>query len=494
MEEGEGGLTLARQGPGGPVQADRNEWEGAMFVIFVRQKPSPPSQKIVIMPVSRRSVLPLACLLAFLPVRADTGAPAREYPAREAEAARPDAEVEAPAGYYLYPDLTAEQSDLAHQALAQAYSANIKRARKSIAALRALEGARHLPPLSQLLSLAIDVMRYQNGDFQDEDEEKELLASISDAAEQGSYVCQQALKKAPGHPTYLLILGGIRGFTATLQIHGNPSQAMSDGFQALKLLEKARSADPRLKDCYLGTGIFNCTAANAPLFVRATLKIIGRSVTMKAGLEALRVSAYQGQYTPVSSQLFLIQFLSPYDQELAREKSAIFRSLEETFPRNPYYTFMKADEAICFHPDGFFTAASRTSLAARIASFAAADFASRRYGNLVRWQYTLLDPSPERRYAPDTSFGFRDYEYYPAFIEAVRYKRATEDTLEPGEKPPKAAVAALSGMRDSCLAMISDSPMNPTRKRYYQWHVTDALRWSPRPGRALPGGASTTSR
>jgi hypothetical protein len=234
--------------------------------------------------------------------------------------------------------------------------------------------------------------------------------------------------------------------------------------------------------------------ANAPLFVRATLKIIGRSVTMKAGLEALRVSAYQGQYTSVSSQLFLVQFLSPYDQELAREKREIFRSLEASFPRNPYYTFLKVEESLCFHPDSFYTNASRTALAARIATFGSADFGSRRYANLVRWQYTLLDPSPERRYAPDTSFQFRDYGYYPLFIDALRFKRAAEDSLAPGEKPSKSDLAALEDLRDSCLNIIAESPMNPTRRRHCQWHVTDALRWSLKAGRALPGSASTTSR
>jgi hypothetical protein len=302
------------------------------------------------------------------------------------------------------------------------------------------------------------------------------------------------LKKIPGHPTYLLILGGIRGFTATLKIQGNPSQAMSDGFQALKLLEKARAADSRLKDSYMGTGIFNCTAANAPLVVRATLKIIGRSVSMKPGLEALRVSAYQGQYTPVSSQLFLIQFLSPYDEELAREKREIFRSLEGSFTRNPYYTFLRNDENLCFHADSFFSRSARTSLAARIASFGGGDFASRRYANLVRWQYTLLDPAPDRRYAPDTAFQFRDYGFYPVFIEAIRGKRALEDTLEPGEKPSKAALAGLRDMRDNCLGLIADSPMSTARKRYYAWHVTDALRWTPGPGRVRPAVTSATPR
>jgi hypothetical protein len=470
-----------------------------MIAIFVRQTPSRsdlghnPHLKIVKMRAFRSAVPFLLALSSLSPARAD--APRDPVPPALPDSAHAAAEApERMGAYVLYPDIDREQSDLAHLALAQAYSAKVKKAHKTLAALQALETEKRLPPLSQLLSLAVDVMRYQNGDYEDEDEEKELLEAIRRAAETGSAACQAALKQAPGHPTYQLILGGIRGFTATLKIQGNPSQALSDGFQALKLLEKARAADPRLKDAYMGTGIFNCTAANAPLVVRATLKIIGRSVTMKAGLEALRVSAYQGQYTPVSSQLFLIQFLSPYDEEPAREKREIFRTLESAFPRNPYYTFQRNDENLCFHPDSFFAPPARAALAARIASFASADFASRRYANLVRWQYTLLDPAPDRRYAPDSSFAFRDYAYYPAFVEAMRVKRALEDTLEPGEKPSKAALAALRDMRDSCLGLIADSPMSAARKRYYAWHVTDALRWKPGPPRALPGSASTTSR
>lgn len=482
-----------------------------MFAIFVRQKFTQigkenqrkfaeiPSLKIVKMRLTNRSaLLLLAALLATGPAAFADSTVEEKAPLSEksllAEMPSPEPPADFQGGYYLYRDLTQEQSDLAHQALSQAYSANVKRARKTVSDLRQMENTGRLPPLSQLLSVAIDVMRYQNGDFQDEDEEKALLQSINDASEQGSYLCQRVLDKEPNHPTYLLILGGIRGFTATLKIHGNPSQAMGDGFQALKLLERSRGQDARIKDSYMGTGIFNCTAANAPLFVRATLKIIGRSVTMKAGLEALRVSAYKGQYTSVSSQLFLIQFLSPYEQELIREKREIFRSLETSFARNPYYTFLKTDEAICFYPDSFFTHASRTALAARIVSFSSQDFPSRRYGNLVRFQYTLLDPSPEKRLAPDTAFHFREYAFYPAFIEGLRYKRSTEDTLGTDEKPPKAATAALKEMRESAIESISNSAMNPTRKRYYQWHVTDALRWSSNRKSSGPKSESTTLR
>lgn len=423
-------------------------------------------------------IINLAILLLF-PALAFAETVAPQEPASGERAAK--------AGYGLYRDLTQEQSDMAHEALAQAYSANPLAAGKTLAALRQLEVSRRLPPLSYLLSVAIEVMRYQNGDFETAAEEKALLKSIEEAAEQGRYLCEEALRKQEDHATYLLIQGGIRGFLATLKIQPDPSRAMSDGFQALKLLEKAREKDGRAKDSYMGTGIFHCTAANAPLFVRATLKIIGRSVNMRAGLEALRTSAYEGQYTSVSSQLFLVQFLTPYEEELKREKRQIFLTLEETYPRNPYYTFLKNDEALCFYPDSFFRTETRIQLEQRIESFRPVDFSGRRYANLVKHQFALLDPDAAAEYRPDTGFVFRDYAFYPVFLQAVRFKRNAEDSLAGERKPPSEVARVLKGLRGQCLDLIAESPMNPARKRHYQWHVTDALRWKAGKEKAAEG-------
>jgi hypothetical protein len=198
---------------------------------------------------------------------------------------------------------------------------------------------------------------------------------------------------------------------------------------------------------------------------------------MKPGLKALRMSAYYGQYTSVASQLFLVQFLSPYADELVREKRRIFHSLETTFPQNAFYTFLKTDEELAFYPDSFYTKANGQRLANRIMNFRTGDFSSRRYTNLVRYQYSLIHPKADKRLTPDSTFELRDYAYYPVLIEGLRFKHQTEDTLGEGEPPPTLAVKTLKAYLDSCQDIIDESPMNPTRRRYYQWHVADALRW-----------------
>ena len=387
-----------------------------------------------------------------------------------------EAETEKDTSRDLYRDLSAPQNELAHQALNQAYSADPDEAHATLETMRKLEAAQNLPPLSFLLSMAIDVMRFQNGDFENAEAEKILRLSIEKAAADGSVLCQQGLKKEKEHPTYLFIQGGLRGFLATLKIHSNPSKAMNEGYQALKLLERSLAKDDRIKDGNMGTGIFYCTVAKSPFFIRATLKILGRSASMNQGLQSLRISAYQGQYTCVASQLFLIQFLSPYEDDVRREKRIIFKTLQETYPKNPYFTFLKTDEALCFYPDSFYRTGMRKELLRRIVAFDTTDFYGRYYANLVRYQLTLLSSKATRRVMPDTSIPLRDYRYYPVFMEALRRRHILQDSAK-SDKIRSEALTTMKTMRDSCFKLIKSSPMNPTRKRYYRWHVSDALRW-----------------
>ena len=113
------------------------------------------------------------------------------------------------------------------------------------------------------------------------------------------------------------------------------------------------AADSTIQDAYMGEGIFQCSAARAPMMVRATLKMLGRETSMRDGLKALQRSAYEGQYTSVASQLFLIQFFSPYDNELRQEKRQIFYTLMKDFPQSSYYLFLREEESLCFYPTAF---------------------------------------------------------------------------------------------------------------------------------------------
>ncbi len=373
----------------------------------------------------------------------------------------------------LYPGITEEQSHKAHRALDAFYNGNPAESERILTALDALEDTDSLPPLSRLVQVATSVIQLQRNEAKNEKEENRLRALIAHAAEEGNGECLQADKQSPVYPTYLLLQGGIEGFFATLKISSNPTKAFSEGIAALKLLEKSLELDSTLMDANMGLGIFRCTAANAPLMIRATLKMMGRQVSMSGGLDILRRSAYEGQYTSVASQLFLIQFLSPYDEGLRQEKREIFRSLSKTFPRSAYYAFAGWEEALCFYPDSFYQAKTRRSLERRIRATVPANYSGMRYLNLVKFQYTLINPHASPFYAPDTSMNMHEYNFYPVFVEALRLRK---EIMDDSGEVPKAMKKNLSVLKDSTLVLLQESGMNSSNLHLFEWHIKDALR------------------
>ena len=374
---------------------------------------------------------------------------------------------------HLYPGITEDQSHQAHKALDAFYNGNPKESERLLTALDAIEDRDSLPPLSRLLQVATSVIQIQRDDADNSKEEKRLRKLIADAAAEGIGECQKADKESDVYPTFSLMQGGIQGFQATLKISSNPPKALSEGLGALKYLERALDADSTLMDANMGLGIFRCTAANAPLMIRATLKMMGRQVSLSGGLDILRRSAYDGQYTSVASQLFLIQFLSPYDEELRKEKREIFRSLSKSFPQSAYYTFVRWDESLCFYPDSFYQAKTRKSLEHRIRAVEPEDFSGSRYLNLIKYQYTLINPHPSASYAPDTSMDLHGYSFYPVFVEALRVRK---EIMNDSGVAPKAVLRNLKALKDSTLALLHSSGMNPSNIHLFEWHIKDALR------------------
>lgn len=378
--------------------------------------------------------------------------------------------------YRLYPGITLEQSDLAHEGLRRGYNGNFLGALQIYATMERLERIDSLPPLSQLLIVATGVLLLERGDFGAPQEAEQIHAAVEAAGEEGNYLCRRALQRHRNHGTYLLIQGGIQGFLATRKIQTRPTRALQEGFQALKQLERCIKVDPRIKDAHMGAGIFDCSVSNAPLFVRGGLKILGRSANFHQGIRSLRISAYEGQYTSVASQLYLIQFLSPYDTSSRREKRVMLAELRKTFPRNPMYLFLEQDEALCFYPDSFYSGNAR-QVEKALRYFKPQGYAGKRYLQLVRLQASLLHPKQEGSLEDaDSSLDLREWEYYPIFVAGMRRKR--EYAEEPARRDPDLLPAeVLDGYRDRCLYLIKHSPMTSNAKRYQSWRVRDAFRF-----------------
>jgi hypothetical protein len=423
------------------------------------------------------------------------------FPAAKATAApAPAMKKEAPAKFY--PGISEDQSMRAHNALRAFFNGNLPRTERMLQELNLIEDHDSLPPLSRLLLVAATGLYLQRDDAGGPEERARLTAVFDSAAKKGLDKCREPKKSGKkradknarfpedraGHETCLLIRGGIEGFRAILKLHQvSPVQVLNEGLGAVKLLERALAADSTIRDAYLGMGIFHCTAANnSPRVVRSMLGAMGRRVDFQDGLSYLRRSGYEGQYTSTASQLYLIQFLSPYDDELRREKIEIFRSLQETYPLSPYYLFLRWEEALAFYPDSFYNAPRiKRSLERRIRAVETRDYAAKRYLTLVKYQYTLLNAKPVGDYAPDSTLDLGGYSFYPEFIEALRLRREIR-VADEADTSRTRRVAEMRAMRKKILARIEKSELTPGNRRLYAWHVRDALRedrLGPAPGR-----------
>jgi hypothetical protein len=270
----------------------------------------------------------------------------------------------------FYPGVAEGQSMMAHEALRAYYNGNSSRAERLLRTMDALEDRDSLPPLSRLLQTAMIGLTLQSDDAGGPEASSRLRARLDSAADKGLQLCRERAghRENSGDPTCLVIEGGIRGFRAILKLNSAPpTEVLGEGLDAVELLEKALALDSSVRDAHLGLGIFNAMATvNTPRVVRGMLRAAGRGVSTEEGLGHLRHSGYEGQYTSVASQFYLIRFLSPYDDELRREKTEIFRSLRETFPLSPHTLFMQGHEALCFYPDSFYSPRARVTLARRI--------------------------------------------------------------------------------------------------------------------------------
>jgi hypothetical protein len=376
----------------------------------------------------------------------------------------------------LYSGISIEQDSLANELVQKIWSFEWDGVEKIGKKLQKLERKEKLPSLSSLLILSSLIVRIQNGEYSGKRAEKHCREEAEKIASIGLDLSDPSRSPDSLLATNLLIYGGIKGMLATLQINRNPIAAGIDGLNAVDKLERAVGKDSRMKDVYLGLGIFYCALAKASVVVRSALNLIGRPVSLEKGLAYLRQSAYQGRYTSAMAKLYLIQFLSPYLGDQANEKIRIFRSLESSFPENPYFLFLRIEENLCFYPEKAFDPSIRRLLRRKIASYGDDDYSIVRYSNLVKWQYKLIDPFTVTTFHPDTTLDLREFAYYPLFLSALREKYAVPQSEIASPDIRKRRAALIRKIESRVMKLLVSSPMSQSWRGFYAWHVRDALR------------------
>jgi hypothetical protein len=377
---------------------------------------------------------------------------------------------------WLYSGLSLEQDSLARRLVRAFMDFDWNGVEKTGKKMQRLEKKRRLPPLSWLLLVGTNVMRLQNGDYERDHDARTLAKEIAKYSAKGLDLAKPDAAPDSIRPTMLFISGGIKGFIATLDIDKNPVTAALSGLAAYNLLAEAVALDTALRDAYLGLGLFNCALAKAPLIVRGALSLIGKEVSLAHGLDFLRRSADGGCYTNDIARLYLIQFLSPYLGHEASEKRGIFRELERAYPQNPYYLFIESEEYLCFDPGAFYSFSFKTRVARRMPGFKTNGYALRRYAHLVAWQYLLMDPFPSSGFMPDTTFILRGFSYYPEFLQAVRERSRAESGMKESRGDRMRRIRYYRGLALKAVKTLETSAAMPAgRKRYYLWHIRDAL-------------------
>lgn len=380
-------------------------------------------------------------------------------------------------GLLLYPGITGEQHRLIGSVLDCFYSLDWQGADNSVKKLQKLEKKHLLLPMSSLIQVAIRVWRVQNDEFGDIETKVRLLKEIKIFSNQGISSLRARACPDSERSTSLFIEGGIKGFTATLDMKSNPLAALRDGLRAVHLFDTAVALRPHLYDAYLGIGLFNCALAKSPALVKSAVDILqGTRIDVDSGLAFLRVSAGKALYTKYAAQLYLTRFLSPYLGDQSREKQGLFRTLQRTFPANPLFVFLELDERLCFFPDSFFNDATYQWIHHKMQGFHCLSYSALRYEKLVKWQYSLGGDNEPNDDKPDSISSNRDFSFYPLFLQAVSRKHSLSRTRSQTKQKSEDDANNVRKLEPVVTHILSSSDMNPIRKEFYLWHVRDALK------------------
>jgi hypothetical protein len=367
----------------------------------------------------------------------------------------------------LYPGISREQDKLALQFIHEVYSFNWDEADKIGIKMEKLETRNKLPPLSSLLMVSMRIVRIQNSEYGTDSIGLRIAYETDSLITAGLRKSEGKKADSLNRSTYLFIYSGIEGFSATLKISKWPVDAAIEGFSALKKLEQLTESDTIIKDAYLGLGIFYCALAKAPAFVRGALNMTGREVSFEKGLDYLRKSAYKGKYTTETAKQYLIQFLSPYLGHETIEKNTIIRSLEQQYPKNPFYLFHHVHEDVCFHPD-VITKSYIDNVRKKTEKFKPSDYSINRYLTLLNYQYNFLDSV--NRFSIDTTLKLREFAFYPVFLDALKEHDSLSLIREHNRKKHLTAKGMLAAK------LLNESGMTPNRKNFFMWYLRDALR------------------
>jgi hypothetical protein len=341
--------------------------------------------------------------------------------------------------------------------------------------MRRLELADSLLPMSYMLGFAMRAWRILNDEYETRQECETLHQELGPLRTEGLRVLHNQHFADSTRPMRMFLEAGINGLHATLLIRSKPFSALSIGLQSYRTLDSIRALAPRIKDVYLGLGLFQCSLANEPGIISFALRLFnGLHVSYDSGLVYLRTCANSALYTRQSAKEYLVQFLSPFKAHEAAEKQTVLKSLQTEYPDNAYYIFQEIDEAMAFHRANVFSGDKCRWVLQRISSFDTCNYSLRRDVNLVRWQCAAIDSARTKELHPEAFEQKQSYSFYPVFLKAAQL-RYMLDTKKYSRREYKKAVRMYRLQKDLSYSVLRESGINPMLREYFLWHIEDGL-------------------
>lgn len=210
------------------------------------------------------------------------------------------------------------------------YEMDFDRADKEAALLTAANPEHPFGYFGQTLVLW---MRYTYGSDQTD---QTLLQPFEDSVEKTVAVGKAWMKKHPEDAQALLALGAAHGTRARLLVSKRQwVKGYLNARTAMNSVKKAQKLDPDLVDAKLGTAMYDYYTDLYPHFVGALAKIVLRG-SRKRGIEALKVLAEKGHYTPTTAKMLLVEIYTkdPFGAKDPEAAIALMKEIRKEYPKS----------------------------------------------------------------------------------------------------------------------------------------------------------------
>lgn len=160
-----------------------------------------------------------------------------------------------------------------------------------------------------------------------------------DKLEDVIYQCDQILDKNPDDVDALFFKGGSIGFRARLRsLRESWLKAADDGREALPIVQRASTLDPKNVDVQLGFGIYDYYASVIPneYPMLKPLMIFFPPADKDKGIKELINTAENGKYAKYEARYFLMTLYYDYENDIYKA-AQYAQMLNNEFPDNPVF-------------------------------------------------------------------------------------------------------------------------------------------------------------